>query len=148
MDCNGCKFHPELYYDHEYQIWLRIERDKTLTVGMTDLSQTIAGKILHIRVRHPGTKRILGKPIATIESGKWAGPIPNFINCTIIEANQELLKNPILLNHDPYEAWVVRVSADDGLEKALEIFITGNKAKSGYCKRAQDEDIHCNRGLR
>jgi len=27
MDCNGCEFHPELFYDDEFQIWLRREDD-------------------------------------------------------------------------------------------------------------------------
>lgn len=148
MDCNGCEFIPELYYDNEYQIWLRREHDDTLTIGMTDISQTIAGKILHVRVRRPGTPRPPGKPVATIESGKWAGPIPNFIHCTIIEANPEVLENPVLLNSDPYNAWIARVSPDEGIDKALEKFVTGDAAREGYCKRALDEDIHCQRKFR
>lgn len=148
MDCNGCEFHPELYYDDEYQIWVRREADDSLTVGMTDISQTIAGKILHVRVRRPGTMRPPGKPVATIESGKWAGPIPNFIQCSIIEGNPEVLENPVLLNSDPYNAWLARVEAVDGADKALEVFLTGDEAHEGYCKRALDEDIHCQRKVR
>lgn len=148
MDCNGCEFHPELFYDDEFQIWLRREDDDTLTVGMTDLSQTIAGKIIHVRVRRPGTRRPPGKPVATIESGKWAGPIPNFIDCKIVEGNEEVLENPVLLNSDPYNAWIARVEATDGVDAALEQFLTGDKAEQGYCKRAKDEDIECQRKLR
>ena len=65
MDCNGCEFRPELYYDDQYQIWVRIEEDGLLAVGMTDISQTIAGRILHVRVRRPGTLRPAGKPVGT-----------------------------------------------------------------------------------
>jgi glycine cleavage system H protein len=148
MDCNGCEFHPELFYDEEFQIWLRREDDDTLTVGMTDLSQTIAGKIIHVRVRRPGTRRPPGKPVATIESGKWAGPIPNFIDCEIVEGNDEVLENPVLLNSDPYNAWIARVRPTHGVETALEGFLTGDPAEEGYCKRAQDDDIQCQRKLR
>ncbi len=148
MDCNGCEFHPELFYDDEFQIWIRREDDDTLTVGMTDLSQTIAGKIIHVRVRRPGTRRPPGKPGATIESGKWAGPIPNFIDCTIVEGNAEVLENPLLLNSDPYNAWVARVEAVGGAEAALSTFLTGDEAEKGYCQRARDEDIHCQRRTR
>jgi glycine cleavage system H protein len=148
MDCNGCEFHPELFYDDEYQIWVRREDDGSLTVGMTDLSQTIAGKILHVRVRRPGTRRPPGKPVATIESGKWAGPIPNFIDCTIIEGNAEVMENPVLLNSDPYNAWVARVEAAEGPDKALGQFITGDEARKGYCERAKRDDIHCQRTQR
>jgi glycine cleavage system H protein len=145
VDCNGCEFHPELFYDEEFQIWLRREDDDSLTVGMTDISQSIAGKIIHVRVRRPGTRRPPGKPVATIESGKWAGPIPNFIDCTILEGNPEVLERPILLNSDPYNAWIARVEASEGAEAALTHFLTGDEAEAGYCKRARDEDIHCRR---
>ncbi|MDH4149321.1 MAG: glycine cleavage system protein H, partial [Betaproteobacteria bacterium] len=41
MECNGCEFRPELYYDAEFQIWVRIEEQGELAVGMTDISQSI-----------------------------------------------------------------------------------------------------------
>ncbi|HQU16030.1 MAG: glycine cleavage system protein H [Chromatiales bacterium 21-64-14] len=143
MDCNGCEFHPELYYDGEFQIWVRRESDGTLTIGMTDLSQAIAGKILHLRVRRPGTKRPTGKPVATVESGKWAGPIPNLFDCVIVAGNQMALDNPALLNQDPYNAWVARVMPAYGTDAALASFLTGDSAREGYCARARREDIHC-----
>ncbi|MEJ2058947.1 MAG: glycine cleavage system protein H [Gammaproteobacteria bacterium] len=148
MECNGCEFRPELYYDDEYQIWVRREDDDTLTVGMTDISQTIAGKILHVRVRRPGTRRPPGKPVATIESGKWAGPIPNFIDCVIVEGNPDVLENPVLLNSDPYNAWIARVEASAGAEAALDTFLTGDEAYKGYCARAKNEEIECHRKIR
>ncbi|MFO8154521.1 MAG: glycine cleavage system protein H [Pseudomonadota bacterium] len=148
MECNGCEFRPELYYDDEYQIWVRREEDGTLTVGMTDLSQTIAGKILSLRVRRPGTQRPAGKPVATIESGKWAGPIPNVFDCEIIEGNEEALEDPALLNIEPYDTWIVRVKPVNGADSALEKLKVGDEAKEGYCKRAREDDIHCERNVR
>ena len=53
--CNNCEFRPELYYDAEFQIWVRVEKDGEVSVGMTDISQTRAGKIMHVRVRRPGS---------------------------------------------------------------------------------------------
>jgi len=148
MECNGCEFRPELYYDSEFQIWVRKEEDGSLTVGMTDISQTIAGKILNLRVRKPGTLRPNGKPVATIESGKWAGPIPNFFDCTIIEGNRAALEDPSLLNIEPYEAWVARVQPAESPEVALSTFLVGDAAQRGYCERARREDIHCERNIR
>lgn len=148
MECNGCEFRPELYYDGEYQIWVRREEDGTLTIGMTDISQTIAGKILHVRVRKPGTLRPSGKPVATIESGKWAGPIPNVFDCVIEQGNLQVLEDPNLLNIEPYEAWVARVRPAATPEQALSGLLTGEAAAAGYCERARREDIRCERGAR
>ena len=148
MECNGCEFRPELYYDDQYQIWARREEDGTITVGMTDISQTVAGKILHVRVRRPGTLRPVGKPVATIESGKWAGPVPNVFDCVIEDANHDVLDDPNLLNIEPYEAWIARVRPSASVDEALSVMVTGDAAQAGYCERTRREDIHCERGAR
>lgn len=145
MDCNGCEFRPELYYDEDYQIWVSKEPDGILKVGMTDISQTIAGRILHVRVRRPGNRRPAGKPVATLESGKWAGPVPNLFECIIEEANEDVLNHPRLLNKDPYGAWIAKVKPVEDVATALEVLVTGEEARKGYCQRALDEDIHCER---
>lgn len=148
MEYNGCEFRPELYYDQDYQIWLRREDDGSITIGMTDISQTIAGKILHARVRRPGTLRPVGKPVATIESGKWAGPIPNVFDCIIEAGNREVLEDPNLLNIEPYEAWVARVRPVQDTAQVLAALVTGEAAAQGYAERCRREDIRCTRGVR
>lgn len=148
MAFNGCEFRPGLHYDKDFQIWVRREPDDTLTVGMTDISQTIAGRILHARVRRPGTRRPPGKPVATIESSKWAGPIPNFFDCIIEAGNPAVLADPALLNIEPYEAWVARVKPVEGADRALSILLTGEEAARGFIERCRKDDIHCKRGVR
>lgn len=145
MGCNGCEFHSELLYDREFQVWMSQDDDGLYKVGMTDISQTIAGKILHVRVRRPGTKRPSGKPIATLESAKWAGPVPNLISCIIEEANTSVLEKPHILNQDPYGAWIARVSLADDAEDIHSVFVTGDEAQQGYCERAERENIQCER---
>ena len=145
MDCNGCEFRPELYYDAEYLIWVRIEEAGVLAVGMTDISQSIAGKILHVRVRRPGTVRPAGKPVATVESGKWAGPVPNLFECTIVAANSAVLNEPSLLNRQPYEAWIAQVQPARGTEQALGVLVTGDVAWAGYQARCRRDNIACQR---
>ncbi len=146
IEYNGCEYRPGLYYDKDYQIWIRPEPDGSLVVGMTDISQTIAGRILHVRVRRPGTARPTGKPVATIESGKWAGPVPNLFDCVIEAANPQVLARPALLNSDPYGAWVARVRPDAGAEQVLARLVTGQEAATGYAERCRREDIQCKRG--
>lgn len=145
MECNGCEFRPELYYDAEYQIWVRVEEGGELAVGMTDISQSIAGKILHVRVRRPGTRRPAGKPVATIESGKWAGPVPNLFDCSIAGANTAVLEDPSLLNRQPYESWIARVQPAGSVEQALDVLVTGDAAWAGYQARCRKDGITCKR---
>jgi glycine cleavage system H protein len=145
MQCNGCEFRPELYYDDQYQIWVRPEADGTITVGMTDISQTVAGKVLHVRVQRPGAARPKGKPVATIETGKWAGPVPNPFDCVIESGNQAVLDEPTLLNRDPYAHWIARIRPTVPPGEALVDLVTGDQAAQGYCARARKDDIRCKR---
>jgi len=43
VPCNGYEVRSGLYYDKGFRTWLRREVEDGLTVGMTDISQTIAG---------------------------------------------------------------------------------------------------------
>lgn len=143
--CNGCEFRPELHYDAEYQIWVRVEVDGTVSVGMTDISQTKAGRIMHVRVRRPGSLRPKGKPVATVETGKWAGPVPNPFDCTIEAANDAVLDAPERINRNPYDAWIARVKPLMPLEQALAGLVTGSQAEAGFCARAKADGIECRR---
>jgi glycine cleavage system H protein len=143
--CNGCEFRPELYYDGEYQIWLRPVGDGTVYVGMTDISQAIAGKVLHVRVRKPGSLRPKGKPVATVETGKWAGPVPNPFDCVIEAGNEAVLDTPTLLNRDPYLHWIARVRPNEQLGTALSGLLTGDAAAAGFRARCERDQIECNR---
>ncbi|MEW5888566.1 MAG: glycine cleavage system protein H [Pseudomonadota bacterium] len=145
MDCNDCEFRPELHYDDQFQIWVKAEAAGTLLIGMTDLSQTLAGKILHVRVRRPGSLRPAGKPVATVETGKWAGPVPNVFDCEIVTGNEEVMDNPSLINADPYEHWIARVRSTVAVAQALAGLPTGEAARTAYCERAKRDNIRCRR---
>ncbi len=71
---NGCVIVKDLYYSVNDHTWIRPNDDGTVTVGMTDIAQTLAGPILHAKAKNVGATREKGKPIATVESGKWVGP--------------------------------------------------------------------------
>jgi glycine cleavage system H protein len=95
-----------------------------------------------------GTRRPLGKPVATIESGKWAGPVPNVFDCVIESANEDVLEDPNLLNIEPYEAWIARVRPVASVDAALKKLSTGDVAFELYRQRCLRDDIHCERGMR
>jgi len=143
--CHGCEVRPELHYDAEYQIWARVESDGTVSIGMTDISQTKAGKIMHVRVRRPGSRRPRGKPVATVETGKWAGPVPNPFDCVIESANEAVLASPERINKDPYGEWIARVRPTAPIEQALTGLVTGAAAEAGFCERCRADGIECKR---
>jgi glycine cleavage system H protein len=142
---NGCEFPEDRSYfiERTQMTWVKVEGDR-LTVGLTDPAQTRAGKILHVRVKAAGTVRERGKPIATVESGKWAGPVMAPVAGTVVEANAEVEKDPGLLNTDPYgRGWIVRMTPSAPAEVAT--LLVGEAALAKFKEILAKDNIRCMR---
>ncbi len=140
---NGCEFPDDLLYfvERTQMTWVRLEGDE-LRVGLTDPAQTRAGKILHVRIKAAGTARERGKPIATVESGKWAGPVMAPVSGVVVEPNPEVEKDPGLLNTDPYgKGWIVRLKPTQPAEVAELLRKEGALAK--FREILERDNIHC-----
>lgn len=142
---NGCEF-PEdraYYIERTQMTWVKVDGDR-ITVGLTDPAQTRAGKILRIRIKAAGTVRERGKPIATVESGKWAGPVMAPVAGTVVEANAEVEKDPTLLNTDPYgRGWIVRMTPSSPAE--LATLLSGEAALARFKEILERDNIRCMR---
>jgi len=126
----GCEIPEDLWYDLDY-VWVKPLDDGTYRVGLTDPSQTMAGRLQYVTFRRPGTHRARKKPIARLESGKWAGGVPAPFDGTITACNETLLETPYLVNIAPYtDAWVVEMRPDDPA-RALDGLVTGAAAVAG-----------------
>lgn len=140
----GCEMPEDLYYDLDY-VWVRPEGDGTYTIGLTDPSQTMSGKVQYVWIKEIGTHRARKKPLARLESGKWAGGIPAPFDGEIVARNQQVLDNPNLINIAPYtDAWLVIMKPDEP-EKALEHLKTGNEAQEALRKWIDRYDVQCMR---
>lgn len=128
-------------------MWLRILDDGIVEMGMTDVAQTMAGSIIHCRPKKVGKKIKAGKSVATVESGKWVGPVKSPLTGIITERNGLAEGDATILNRSPYnEGWIVRIEpADyDGEKGSL---VNGDEAASGYEEYMSEKDlaecIHC-----
>jgi len=112
-------------------------------VGATDIGQARAGKIINIRIKKPGRLVPKGKPVASLESGKWTGPIPADIEGEIVERNEELFEKPELINEDPYgKGWIARLKPTD-LERDLKDLVTGEEAVKLQKEYIERENVTC-----
>lgn len=140
----GCDVPEGLWYDVPRDVWLRPEDDGTLTLGMTDLAQSRAGKLLHILFKRTGRHLDAGQSAATVESAKWAGPFPTPVGGTVIATNELAFGADILLaNRDPYgTGWMVRL-APDAWNPVAEGLVTGADAVQRYEVRIEELGISC-----
>jgi glycine cleavage system H protein len=134
-----------LYYiEGKNTVWAKQEGTDTIVVGITDIAQTMAGKVVKVRLKKKGTKIEKGKPVATMESGKWAGPVPAPVSGEIIDVNQEVEKSPVIVNQDPYgKGWLVKMKINNPEE--LKQLVTGSAAVSKLTELINSEKSQCKR---
>ena len=103
----------DLYYTDEHA-WIRIEGENRIRIGLSDFGQKLAGRILAVRIRKPGSRVEAKRGVATVETGKWVGMIRTPVAGIIVEVNDEVVKNPTLINTDPYgKGWIAVLEVDD-----------------------------------
>lgn len=140
---NNCNVPEDLFYWVREHVWVRPEDDGTITIGMTDAAQHLAGIIVTATPKEAGKKVKKGKSSGTVESGKWVGPIKSPVDGEIVAANEAIIKNPKLLNEDPYgQGWFIRVRPADW-ETAKADLVTGPHAVAEYEVFLKEEGIDC-----
>lgn len=103
----------DLYYHPVDLLWLRQEGDE-VRVGLNQMSQASAGQIKHVRLMPPGRARRQGQNFGTMEAGKYVGPLRMPVSGKVVEINEAVLRDPGLINRDPYgEGWLVMVEPSD-----------------------------------
>lgn len=141
-EVNGCRLPEDLYYWPDKHVWARPEPDGTVVVGMTDVAQSLAGKIIVASLR-VGKKLVRGKSAGTLESGKWVGTVSTPVAGEVVEINTALKGNASIINDDPYGAgWLVRIQPVNW-EEDRELLVTGSEGVQKYQEKLDSEGISC-----
>jgi glycine cleavage system H protein len=135
----GCEMPDGLYYNVESNVWARLETDGSVTVGMTSYGCSLSGTIVSYTPKKVGKEVKRDKSCATVESGKWVGPVKAPVGGGIIAINPEVSANPGLINEDPYGAgWLVRIMAFDWVGDST-FLLTGAAALDAFAEKMEYE---------
>jgi glycine cleavage system H protein len=106
----GCNFPDELFYNVDNNVWARREADGTVTLGMTAYAAALAGQIVSCTPKKVGRGVDKDKSAATVESGKWVGPVKAPVSGEVAAINDAVTSKPATINADPYgSGWLVRL---------------------------------------
>jgi len=142
-EARGCKLPEDLYYWIEKHVWVRDDGDDVVTLGITDPAQHLAARVVAVTVKRVGKSLERGQSVATVESGKWVGPVPTPVNGDVIEVNEALASDPTLVNTDPYGAgWIAKVKATVWSVQRAEL-VTGAHGVAEYDSFLEAEGISC-----
>lgn len=142
-EVKGCNIPEDLYYWPEKHIWASPEDDGSVRVGVTDVAQFLAKKIISALPKGAGRPTKKGRSLGTIESGKWVGPVTSPLTGEIIETNPAMATDPGIVNRDPYgEGWFVRIQPSDWDGESADL-ATGPEGVAAYEAFLEAEGISC-----
>lgn len=96
--------------EHEWAM----ERDGSVTVGITMFAQDQLGDVVFIRLPEVGEEVEAGKQMGELESTKTVSDLYSPVSGTVLERNSEVEDSPELINQDPYgRGWLVKIDMYD-----------------------------------
>lgn len=102
-------FPEHLKYSKDH-IWVRLDEDDTVTIGISDAAQEEMGEIVYIELPEEGDEVTRDEMFGSIESSKAVNDLYSPITGTVVEVNTELIDSPEIINDDPYqEGWIARI---------------------------------------
>ena len=139
---NNCNIPDDLLYLVEKHVWVRREPDGTALIGITDVAQKLAGKVIVVTPKRAGRTITKGQSAGTVESSKWVGPVPTPLSGEIVAVNDVPLSDPGILNQDPYGNWIVRLNPSNWDEDSQDL-VTGADGVEAYRHLLEAEGIDC-----
>ncbi|MCG2793392.1 MAG: glycine cleavage system protein GcvH [Weeksellaceae bacterium] len=102
----------DLYYSKEHT-WVRIE-NKIATVGITPFAQKELGEIVYVDLPNVNHNFKQDEVFGSVEAIKTVSDLFMPLSGKIIETNEQLLKEPTLVNSNPFDnGWMVKIEIED-----------------------------------
>ncbi len=93
--------------DHE---WIKMVDDENALIGITDYAQSELGDIVYVDISTVGQDLAEGDLFGTVEAVKTVSDLFLPVAGTVLAVNEELEKQPELVNSDPYDkGWMVKI---------------------------------------
>ena len=140
---HGCVVPEDLLYDVGLNVWVRLAGD-TAVLGMTDVAQTLGGRMVQVSWKRTGRSYARGRSLAIIESAKWVGPFPTPLTGELVEVNEPGFAADIAIaNRDPYgSGWLARLRPADWDAEARDL-ASGPEGVEAYRRFLDAEGIAC-----
>ncbi|MBU3111932.1 glycine cleavage system protein GcvH [Clostridium lacusfryxellense] len=97
----------ELFYSKDHE-WVMIQGSKAY-VGISDFAQNALGNILFVEIPEIDEEYTIGDVFGVVESVIATSNLYIPISGKILENNQAIVDNPVLVNEECYESWMILV---------------------------------------
>ncbi|MET8857883.1 MULTISPECIES: glycine cleavage system protein GcvH [unclassified Streptomyces] len=108
-----------LRYSKEHE-WLSVAEDGVATVGITEFAANALGDVVYAQLPAVGDTVTAGESCGELESTKSVSDLYSPVNGEIVEANQDVVDDPALVNSAPFEGgWLFKVRVADEPEDLM-----------------------------
>jgi glycine cleavage system H lipoate-binding protein len=110
-------FHvPDGFAFHRGHGWARPEPTGVLTLGIDDFAQQLVGRLAAVHLPQPGTVLSNDRSGWALEANGKRVNVLAPVSGTVLAVNEDVLRDPTLINGDPYgRGWLLKVQAPRGL---------------------------------
>ena len=126
MRISHCDFPEGILYDLDNLVWIKRNDDDQylVTLGVTPILISLAGKLTKVKLKEIGTIIEKSKSVGSIESLRYFGMVRCPVKGQIVEVNNTLTDNPKTVNDFPYnEGWFVKIkiqNSDSSIDSELK----------------------------
>jgi glycine cleavage system H protein len=114
-------FPPDLFYDRATHVWVRYENN-TVTLGLDALGLESLGDMAYVSLQAVGLPVRRGEAAGSLEAAKMVGDFVSPVSGTITARNEAALRDPGLINRDPYGAgWLLQLAPAAWEREAAEL---------------------------
>lgn len=107
---------PTVRYTENHE-WIAVHKDNVAFVGITKYAADALGDTTFVEVVETPAETEAQESIGSVESVKSASDLYSPVTGTVIEANEELVNSPSLVNEDPMgKAWFAKIQISNPAE--------------------------------
>jgi glycine cleavage system H protein len=104
--------YPETYRYTKSHQWLLLQGD-TATIGITEYAQSSLGDIKFVDLPKVGQAVQADATFGSVESMKSVSDLYSPVTGEVSAVNEELGKQPELINKDANNTWIIKVNVND-----------------------------------
>jgi len=120
---------PRTVFFHPGHVWVRIDDDGCVTVGIDDLVRTAIGDLSMVELPSVGDRVIAGHPAMAVRQGeRWLRMVAP-LSGRVVETNRDFGHDPVRLRWRPYkEGWTYRLDPEVGATRDIASLRIGKEA--------------------
>jgi glycine cleavage system H protein len=117
---NVYKFPEDLYYSKRH-IWVKVEKDGMITLGLTDFASKNVDDIVVIELfLKEGSQIQSNQPFGALDSSKGTNILYSPVSGEISKRNRKVMMDPLVIVKKPYTlGWLIKIMPSSSLEEEL-----------------------------